>query len=149
MEQTAQERTVHRIPASRSNVAGNKTRLHGRQRVAAYCRVSTDSEEQINSYAAQKAYYTQKIEESPDWELAGIFADEGITGTSMKKRKEFRKTAERNVWKIRQDLRRSRRISTDSIICRRQTSKLFLITIDSFILRRVILCQLIYQKDRK
>lgn len=57
--------------------------------MAAYCRVSTDSEEQINSYTAQKAYYTQKIEESPDWELAGIFADEGITGTSMKKRKEF------------------------------------------------------------
>ena len=89
MEQTSLERTVHRIPASQSNVAGNKTRLHGRQRVAAYCRVSTDSEEQINSYTAQKAYYTQKIEESPDWELAGIFADEGITGTSMKKRKEF------------------------------------------------------------
>ena len=89
MEQSSLERTVHHIPASRSNVAGNKTRLHGRQRVAAYCRVSTDSEEQINSYTAQKAYYTQKIEESPDWELAGIFADEGITGTSMKKRKEF------------------------------------------------------------
>ena len=89
MEQSSLERTVHRIPASQSNVAGNKTRLHGRQRVAAYCRVSTDSEEQINSYTAQKAYYTQKIEESPDWELAGIFADEGITGTSMKKRKEF------------------------------------------------------------
>ena len=89
MEQTSLERTVHRIPASQPNVAGNKTRLHGRQRVAAYCRVSTDSEEQINSYTAQKAYYTQKIEESPDWDLAGIFADEGITGTSMKKRKEF------------------------------------------------------------
>ena len=89
MEQTSLERTVHRIPASQSNVASNKPRLHGRQRVAAYCRVSTDSEEQINSYTAQKAYYTQKIEESPDWELAGIFADEGITGTSMKKRKEF------------------------------------------------------------
>lgn len=61
MEQTLLERTVHRIPASRSNVASNKTRLHGRQRVAAYCRVSTDSEEQINSYTAQKAYYTQKL----------------------------------------------------------------------------------------
>ena len=89
MEQSSLERTIHRIPASRSNVASNKTRLHGRQRVAAYCRVSTDSEEQINSYTAQKAYYTQKIEESPDWELAGIFADDGITETSMKKRKEF------------------------------------------------------------
>ena len=57
--------------------------------MAAYCRVSTDSEEQLNSYAAQKTYYTQKIEENPDWEMAGIFADEGITGTSMKKRAEF------------------------------------------------------------
>lgn len=77
------------IPASRPNAAGNKPRCKGKQRVAAYCRVSTDSEEQLNSYTAQKAYYTQKIEDSPDWEMAGIFADEGITGTSMKKRKEF------------------------------------------------------------
>jgi len=85
MEQSSLERTVHRIPALRSNVAGNKTRLHGRQRVAAYCRVSTDSEEQINSYTAQKAYYTQKIEESPDWELAGIFADAAaIIGLNQK-----------------------------------------------------------------
>lgn len=57
----------------------------GKKRVAAYCRVSTDSEEQLNSYEAQKSYYTQKIEESPDWEMAGIYADEGITGTSLKK----------------------------------------------------------------
>lgn len=89
MEQIAMERTVRHIPASRPKAAGAEKRLHGRQRVVAYCRVSTDSEEQINSYTAQKAYYTQKIEESQDWELAGIFADEGITGTSMKKRKEF------------------------------------------------------------
>ncbi|NBK79664.1 hypothetical protein D5272_13985 [bacterium D16-76] len=54
-----------------------------------YCRVSTDSEEQLNSYDAQKAYYTQKIGENPDWEMAGIFADKGITGTSLKKRAEF------------------------------------------------------------
>nr|WP_325213914.1 recombinase family protein [uncultured Oscillibacter sp.] len=57
--------------------------------MAAYCRVSTDSEEQLNSYAAQMNYYTQKIEENPDWEMAGVFADEGITGTSLKKRAEF------------------------------------------------------------
>ena len=61
------------------------------KRVAAYCRVSTDSEEQLNSYEAQKSYYTQKIEDSPDWEMAGIYADEGISGTSMKKRTEFKK----------------------------------------------------------
>ena len=59
--------------------------------MAAYCRVSTDSEEQITSYEAQKAYYTQKIEENPDWELAGIFADKGLSGTSMKKRENFNK----------------------------------------------------------
>ena len=59
--------------------------------LAAYCRVSTDSEEQLTSYTAQKAYYTQKIGENPDWEMAGIFADKGITGTSMKKRVEFKK----------------------------------------------------------
>lgn len=59
--------------------------------MAAYCRVSTDSEEQITSYEAQKAYYTQKIGENPDWELAGIFADKGLSGTSMKKRDNFNK----------------------------------------------------------
>ena len=59
--------------------------------VAAYCRVSTDSEEQLNSYEAQKTYYTQKIQDSPDWEMAGIYADEGISGTSLKKRTQFNK----------------------------------------------------------
>ena len=58
-------------------------------RVAAYCRVSTDSEEQLTSYEAQKNYYTDKIMTNPSWTMAGIFADEGITGTSAKKRPEF------------------------------------------------------------
>ena len=88
MEQTALERRVHVIPAAKPTSA-SAPRRSGKQRVAAYCRVSTDSEEQLNSYTAQKNYYTQKIEENPDWEMAGIFADEGITGTSMKKRTEF------------------------------------------------------------
>ena len=88
MEQAVLERKVHVIPATRP-APTSKPRRGGRQRVAAYCRVSTNSEEQLNSYAAQKNYYTQKIEENPDWEMAGIFADEGITGTSMKKRAEF------------------------------------------------------------
>ena len=59
------------------------------KRVAAYCRVSTDEEEQLSSYEAQKTYYTDKIMGNPEWTLAGIFADEGITGTSAKKRPEF------------------------------------------------------------
>lgn len=58
-------------------------------RVAAYCRVSTDQEEQLTSYEAQIAYYTDKIMTNPEWTMAGIFADEGITGTSAKKRPEF------------------------------------------------------------
>ena len=60
-------------------------------RVAAYCRVSTDDEEQLTSYEAQKNYYTDKIMTNQDWTMAGIFADEGITGTSARKRPEFLK----------------------------------------------------------
>ena len=62
-----------------------------RLRVAAYCRVNTDDEEQINSYKAQIEYYTEKINKNPEWQMAGIFADEGISGTQAKKRPEFLK----------------------------------------------------------
>ena len=84
------DRRVRVIPATKTQGAIHSTH-NGKKRVAAYCRVSTDSEEQLNSYEAQKSYYTQKIEDSPDWEMAGIYADEGITGTSLKKRTEFKK----------------------------------------------------------
>ena len=57
--------------------------------VAAYCRVSTEEEEQQSSYDAQCSYYTDKIMTNPEWTMAGIFADEGITGTSTKKREDF------------------------------------------------------------
>ena len=57
--------------------------------VAAYCRVSTEDEEQQSSYEAQCSYYTDKIMANPEWIMAGIFADEGITGTSTKKRDDF------------------------------------------------------------
>ena len=57
--------------------------------VAAYCRVSTDSEEQETSYEAQVTHYTEYIQKNPEWELAGIFADDGISGTNTKKRDEF------------------------------------------------------------
>ena len=89
MEQ-ALERRVHIIPATRK-ITDPRSSHHGKQRVAAYCRVSTNNKEQINSYEAQKVYYTQKIEENPDWELAGIFADKGLSGTSLKKRDNFNK----------------------------------------------------------
>ena len=60
-----------------------------RKRVAAYCRVSTDNEDQANSFESQQRYFRQYIEHNPDWELYEIFADEGISGTNTKKRKEF------------------------------------------------------------
>ena len=60
-------------------------------KVAAYCRVSTDEEEQKTSYQAQIEYYTDKINKNPEWQMAGIFADEGITGTQAKKRPQFLK----------------------------------------------------------
>ena len=58
-------------------------------RVAAYCRVSTKDEEQLTSYEAQKEYYTEKIMTNRAWTMAGIFPDEGITGTSARKRPKF------------------------------------------------------------
>lgn len=60
-------------------------------RVAAYCRVSTDKDEQLNSFEVQKTYYTEKIASNPNWKMADIFADEGISGVSMKKRDEFKR----------------------------------------------------------
>ena len=58
-------------------------------KVAVYCRVSTDKDDQKNSFEGQKQYFTEYINSRPDWELVNVYADEGITGTSTKKRKEF------------------------------------------------------------
>ena len=58
-------------------------------RVAAYCRVSTDSDEQATSYEKQVEHYTDFIQANDDWEFAGIYADDGISGTNTKKREEF------------------------------------------------------------
>ena len=77
--------TVIFIPPKPEVVRASKRQL----RVAAYCRVSTDDEEQLTSYEAQKNYYTDKIMTNKEWTMAGIFADEGITGTSARKRPEF------------------------------------------------------------
>ena len=64
------------------------------KRVAAYCRVSTDREEQEHSFETQKAMYTEMIMMKPSWQTAGIYADEGITGTVAKKRPGFMKMIE-------------------------------------------------------
>lgn len=83
-------RKVTIIPATPKSIEPGKS-SHQKLRVAAYCRVSTDSEEQINSYKNQLAYYTEKINSKTEWKFAGIYADEGITGTSMKHREDFKR----------------------------------------------------------
>ncbi len=55
-------------------------------RVAAYCRVSTKLEQQEGSYEAQISYYSEKIKSNLNWQLAGIYADDGISATNMKKK---------------------------------------------------------------
>ena len=64
---------------------------HRQKRVAAYCRVSTDNEEQLTSYVNQKKVYTEMIAANPEWCFAGLFADEGISGTQVRFRPEFKK----------------------------------------------------------
>ena len=83
-------RKVTIIPANPKRAEPGKP-ANQKLRVAAYCRVSTDSEEQINSYKNQLAYYTEKISSKSEWKFAGIYADEGITGTSMKHREDFKR----------------------------------------------------------
>ena len=85
MNETVPKLTI--IPANPE--LAEKKSIRRQLRVAAYCRVSTDSEEQMTSYEAQKTYYTDKIMQNHQWSMAGIFADEGITGTSAEKRPEF------------------------------------------------------------
>lgn len=74
----------------RRNVVGNGFSLE-RKRVAAYVRVSTDGEEQLQSFQSQKTYYQEKISENVDWVMVGIYADEAITGTKTVKRDGFLK----------------------------------------------------------
>lgn len=77
-----------RIIPAQPQTAENRSKYR-QLRVAAYCRVSTELEEQQNSYQVQITYYTDLINKNKDWTLAGIFADEGISGTQTKKRTEF------------------------------------------------------------
>lgn len=83
------DKSVMFIPA-RKQVGNNvHTEEKPKLRVAAYCRVSTDSDEQATSYEAQVEHYTNFIKDNSEWEFAGIFADDGISGTNTKKRDEF------------------------------------------------------------
>jgi len=84
----ATNKTVTVLPA-RKHIRKDSDEEKPKLRVAAYCRVSTDSDEQATSYDAQIEHYTAYINGHPDWTLAGIYADDGISGTNTKKREEF------------------------------------------------------------
>lgn len=86
--QAQSRKTVRKIPAT-INAQTEQKENYRQLQVAAYCRVSTKQEEQLNSYEVQKRHYTERINSEPEWTLVDIFADKGITGTSVKKRDEF------------------------------------------------------------
>ena len=75
------ERTVETISAKRKFNDEVKKKL----RVAAYCRVSTVEESQSGSFGLQKQTYTEKVTNNPDWVLAGTYADQGASGTTIKR----------------------------------------------------------------
>lgn len=84
------ERVVRTIPATIDRFTAVPINVLAKRRVAAYARVSTDMEEQLTSYEAQVRYYTDYIKSRDDWEFAGVYTDEGITGTSTKHRNGFK-----------------------------------------------------------
>lgn len=83
------KKTVTLIEPKKSFVVDKEK--YRQKRVAAYCRVSTDSEEQLTSYTNQMKVYTEMINANKEWEFAGLYADEGISGTKADKRPQFKK----------------------------------------------------------
>lgn len=82
-------KSVKYIPTTKNIFTAMPKMSISKRRVAAYARVSTDSDEQFTSYEAQKDYYTRYITKRDDWEFVKVYTDEGITGTSTKHRDGF------------------------------------------------------------
>lgn len=83
------------IPAKQQiGNTGHKQDAKPKLRVAAYCRVSTDCDEQATSYESQVEHFTEYIKKNPEWEFAGIYTDDGISGTNTKNREEFNRMIE-------------------------------------------------------
>lgn len=132
MQALAQNVTV--IPA-RKRVGSQRTAAQvQKMRVAAYCRVSTDSEEQETSYEAQVQHYTDYIRSRPDWEFVEIYADDGISGTNTRKREEFnRMIADCEAGKIDMVITKSiSRFSRNTLDCLKYTRKLKALNIAVF-----------------
>ena len=86
--------TVTKIPATVSRFTAAPIAVKQKRKVAAYARVSTDHEDQLNSYEAQCDYYEHYIRANDEWEYAGLYSDEGISGTSTKRRNGFNQMVE-------------------------------------------------------
>ncbi|NCD07709.1 MAG: recombinase family protein, partial [Spirochaetia bacterium] len=83
-------RVVKIIPATLQEYSSTPIDKYSKKKVAAYARVSTDSEEQASSYETQVKYYSSYIKNKHEWDFAGVYTDEGISGTSTKKREGFK-----------------------------------------------------------
>ena len=83
-------RVVRKIPATLTEFTSTPLNQNIKKKVAGYARVSTDTDEQFSSYDAQVKYYTNYIQSKKDWEFAGVYTDEGISGTSTAKREGFK-----------------------------------------------------------
>ena len=99
-------KNVRIIPANPMLTSTGRPK-NAKERVAAYCRVSTDEADQLNSFEVQKEYYEKKISETTAWSNAGIYADEGISGTGTEKRTQFMRM-----------LRACRQGKIDRILCK-------------------------------
>ena len=88
---TVRAATVIVIPAKVARFTPINTGTQAKKRVAAYARVSTDTDEQLSSYEAQVDYYTRYIQEKEDWEFVNVYTDEGISATDTKKREGFKR----------------------------------------------------------
>ena len=85
-------RQIHHIPARRALT--NRAAAARLIRLAVYCRVSTDEEDQLESFANQQSYYQRYVRNHPEYQLVDIFADEGITGLNTRKRDQFKRMIE-------------------------------------------------------
>ncbi len=93
MSEQVMQKVVRVIPPKPEFSSENRIDIRPK-RVAAYCRVSTNKEQQEHSFETQKEMYTDMIMMKPNWQMAGIYADEGVTGTIAKKRPEFMRMIE-------------------------------------------------------
>ena len=88
------QKSITMIPATMPKFSSQNKTQNRKRRVAAYARVSTDTDEQFTSYEAQIDYYTKYITERPDWAFVEVYSDEGISGTSIKHRDGFNRMIE-------------------------------------------------------